>query len=1031
MALPIRPNNPNISIPNNPFYAPLNPYVSGPYYPITLDQDGVDMSTGTVPTLVNNVAAVVTAGAGISVVTSGTNNTISNTGVVSLVAGPNITLSGSSGVVTISAASGGGGSVTSVGTGVGLTGGPITTSGTISLNVSGVSPGSYNYASITVDAYGRITTASNGTAPVTAITGTAPVQVTGTAPTLNVAIAPASTSAPGVVQLNDTTTSTSTTQALTANQGKLLQDQINAISVASNITLAGTLDASTGNLTTVTAEGTTAGFAVGSPLPAAAAGNDNYFVIASVAAVSYTPPGGSATQVHVGDWFLSDAASWQFLDVGDSSGGTVTSVATTAALTGGPITTSGTLDLAVTGVTAGTVIAPASVTVDACGRITALGAATNPVTEADFQAKGDLIAGYGVNSYGVRSVGTDGQVLYACSAEASGLCWAAAPAGPSAATPTALGTVYGCTCSTSFFITSFGYCANPSGNGSFNTALGYQSLAAMANGGTNTGVGHQAGTSVNSGQCNTMVGGFAGKAVTSASGVTAVGRSALCSATGSLNTGLGNIVGNLLTSGTNNTLLGACAGNNLTTGSNNVAVGFDVALASATGSCQLAIGFASGQNWLTGDSTKAIKPGAGIIDCANSCGAAGQVLMSNGANAICWGTVTTPAATVTTFGTVLGQTNLTNFNVSLDPTCCALVLNTTGTCNAAIGRFALGKNTTGSRNAALGNAASICNTTGTSNVAVGSGALFCNCVGNNNIGIGNAAGTSITGSQNVAIGCGAAVPNGAGSCQLAIGFSNTENWITGDSTKAIKPGAGIIDCADSCGTNGQVLMSNGSNAVCWGTVSGGSGTVTSIVAGTGLTGGTITTSGTIALDTACVIQPSVLTAKGDIISASAAATPLALGVGTDGQVLSACSACSTGLYWATPQTSPFITYTSAPTSFTAGTPLMVAKWPGGGTMEGTVNLTTSYTGLQVFWDFYMSGDNTNLNTGWLQKDYWPTDTNSPVYFGTWYVDFPVYPDPDQGNWVLYFSPTQNSLNQETFTFFYRLLPGSSVINWQI
>jgi hypothetical protein len=50
---------------------------------------------------------------------------------------------------------------------------------------------------------------------------------------------------------------------------------------------------------------------------------------------------------------------------------------------------------------------------------------------------------------------------------------------------------------------------------------------------------------------------------------------------------------------------------------------------------------------------------------------------------------------------------------------------------------------------------------------------------------------------------------------LAIGYSNTALWLTGDSTKAIKPGAGIIDCAGSCGTSGQVLTSNGSNAIAW------------------------------------------------------------------------------------------------------------------------------------------------------------------------------------------------------------------------
>lgn len=54
------------------------------------------------------------------------------------------------------------------------------------------------------------------------------------------------------------------------------------------------------------------------------------------------------------------------------------------------------------------------------------------------------------------------------------------------------------------------------------------------------------------------------------------------------------------------------------------------------------------------------------------------------------------------------------------------------------------------------------------------------------------------------------------------------------------------------------------------------------------------------LATSAAIQPTIVDAKGDLISASAADTPARLAVGTNGQVLTVDSGETTGLKWATP-----------------------------------------------------------------------------------------------------------------------------------
>ena len=159
-------------------------------------------------TYTGNVGIAVTANATLGTVD------ITNTGVLNIVAGTGVSINQANGNVTISSTGGGGsggGTVTSVGVAsastarITVSGSPIVSSGTITLDLAstGITAGEYTYPTLTVDSYGRITEIANaasvGTVTSVGITPGFGIQVTGSPVTTSGNISILNT---GVTRLN-------------------------------------------------------------------------------------------------------------------------------------------------------------------------------------------------------------------------------------------------------------------------------------------------------------------------------------------------------------------------------------------------------------------------------------------------------------------------------------------------------------------------------------------------------------------------------------------------------------------------------------------------------------------------------------------------------------------------------------------------------------------------------------------------------------------------------------------------------------
>ena len=434
--------------------------------------------------------------------------------------------------------------------------------------------------------------------------------------------------------------------------------------------------------------------------------------------------------------------------------------------------------------------------------------------------------------------------------------------GVSAATPTALGTVYGkqTTSGGTPFLTAYGYNAGLNTTGINNTAIGVNALTTNSTGTSNVAIGNDALAANTTGTNKVAIGYQALNAHTAGSnGATAIGYQAGLALTAADTFGasmfIGFWAGKTTSTGTDNHFIGTQSGQLNTTGSFNTGVGLATLQLNTTGSSNYASGYQALRNNTTGGLNTAVGREAlySNTTASNNTAVGYQASYLNTV-----GTETTAVGTEALYNMTTGPCTAVGYRAGYSVT--------TGDGNTFIGRYSGGNSAgsiTGATNTGVGNRALQVLTSGANNVSVGSGSMA----------------TNTTGSFNVAVGLEALTANTTASNNTAVGYQALKANTTGTTNTAL-------------GVNAGLSITTGSSNVCIGNNTGRTNTTSSGSVFIGETAGYYTTGaqntfvGALKVGTAGCGQDVTTGAKNVIIGAYAGGTAPISATGSNFVILS-------------------------------------------------------------------------------------------------------------------------------------------------